>query len=277
MLQKTGRYFIVLYLGLLFTAPSFSLANQPSQALIEQSTLTKITKRKTLRVGFDTFVPWAMKNKQGEFIGFEVDVAKRFAKDLGVKIEMVPTAWGGIVPALLVGKFDVLIGGMSIRADRAKQVAFSMPYYYTGQSLVAHKKKAGALKSMADYNSADVSIAVRMGTTSQKAAKKLFPKAKILAFEKEPQALQELMLGRVHAFMASVPLPVQEATKHADKFFLPFDTTLTKEPIAFAMRQGDPVFENYVNSWIYQVTNEGWIEERYNYWFNSIKWKGQVE
>ena len=42
-----------------------------------------------------TFVPWAMRNKQGELIGFEIDVAKRLAEDSGLKVEFVPTAWDG--------------------------------------------------------------------------------------------------------------------------------------------------------------------------------------
>lgn len=64
----------------------------------------QIKERGTLRVGMSTFVPWAMRNKQGELIGFEIDVAKRLAQDSGLKVEFVPTAWDGIIPALLAKK-----------------------------------------------------------------------------------------------------------------------------------------------------------------------------
>ncbi|MGR5488551.1 transporter substrate-binding domain-containing protein, partial [Vibrio alfacsensis] len=73
--------------------------------------LDKINERGTLRVGMSTFVPWAMRDKQGDLIGFEIDVAKRLAEDSGWKVEFVPTAWDGIIPALLAQKFDVIIGG----------------------------------------------------------------------------------------------------------------------------------------------------------------------
>ncbi len=63
--------------------------------------IEKIKERGTLRVGMSTFVPWAMRNKQGELIGFEIDVAKRLAADSGLKVEFVPTAWDCIIPALL--------------------------------------------------------------------------------------------------------------------------------------------------------------------------------
>ena len=53
-----------------------------------------------MKVGLGIFVPWAMKDKQGELVGFEIDVAKSIAEELGVEIEFIPTAWDGIIPAL---------------------------------------------------------------------------------------------------------------------------------------------------------------------------------
>jgi polar amino acid transport system substrate-binding protein len=70
------------------------------QELTRQSTIARAVDRGVLKVGFSTFVPWAMKDKQGEFIGFEVDVARRLAADLGLEVQFVPTKWSGIIPAL---------------------------------------------------------------------------------------------------------------------------------------------------------------------------------
>jgi polar amino acid transport system substrate-binding protein len=92
-------------------------AGELQMQLTKESTLEQIMKRGVLRVGMDTFVPWAMKSKTGEFVGFEIDVARQLAEDMGVKVEFVPTKWAGIIPALLTGKFDVIIGGMGIRPN----------------------------------------------------------------------------------------------------------------------------------------------------------------
>ena len=70
----------------------------------ETPNLDKINERGSLRVGMSTFVPWAMRNKQGDLVGFEIDVAKRLAEDSGWKVEFVPTAWDGIIPSLLSKK-----------------------------------------------------------------------------------------------------------------------------------------------------------------------------
>ncbi len=99
-----------------------------------------------------TFVPWAMKDKTGKLVGFEIDVATQLAKDMGVEVEFVPTSWSGIIPALLTGKFDVIIGGMGITPKRNLKVNFSNPYDYTGMSLIAHKKKAAGFKTLDDFN-----------------------------------------------------------------------------------------------------------------------------
>jgi len=93
----------------------------------------------------DTFLPWAMKDKNGELVGFEIDVARRLAADMGVKVEFVPTKWAGIIPALLTGKFDVVIGGMGIQTKRALKVNFSIPYDYSGMALVAIGQKQQVL------------------------------------------------------------------------------------------------------------------------------------
>jgi len=262
---------------LLLASAGPARAGEITRQLTEDSTLITIMERGVLRVGFDTFVPWAMKDKTGKFIGFEIDVAERFAKDLGVDIEMVPTAWKGIIPALLAGKFDLLIGGMSIRADRAQQVYFSVPYYYSGQAMVASKAKAAGLKTIEDYNSPDVIIAARTGTTAQKAVETYFPKAQKKLFDKEPLALQELLSGRAHAFVSMAPLPAQEAVNNPDKLFVPLSQNLTNEPNGIAMRKGDPDLLNYVDSWIAQVRGEGWIQERYHYWFQTMDWKSRIE
>ena len=116
-------FVLVLGLGL---GGSVSAGKLQSQ-LTQESTLEQIMKRGALRVGMDTFVPWAMKDKTGKFVGFEIDVARQLAEDMGVKVEFVPTKWAGIIPALLTGKFDVLIGGMGIRTKRALKVNFTIP------------------------------------------------------------------------------------------------------------------------------------------------------
>jgi len=252
-------------------------AGEIQQKLVEESALEQVMRRGILRVGMSTFVPWAMKDKTGELIGFEIDVAKRLAEDMGVKVEFVPTKWAGIIPALLTGKFDVIIGGMSVQPGRNIKVNFSIPYDYTGMSMVAHKELAAGFDSLADFNDPEVTIAVRLGSTAASAAKKFMPEAKLRMFDDESQAYQELLNGNAHAVVGSAPTPAFYAIKNPEKTFLPLEDTFTKEPIGFAVKKSDYDTLNFFNNWIRLVQAEGWLKERKDYWFGTQDWESKIK
>lgn len=253
-------------------------ASDVRQELSQQSTLEKVISKNKLRIGFSTFVPWAMKDKKGGYTGFEIEVARQLAEDMGVEAQFVPTKWSGIIPALLTGKFDVIIGGMGITPQRNLKVNFSDPYEFTGMSILANKKQAGGKMGLDAYNSADVTVVARIGTTAAAAAKKFLPKAQIRLFDDEGQALQEVLNNRATALVASQPFPEFQSLKYADKLFLPLaGKTFTKEPIGFAIGKGDVDFLNYLNNWIRVKNADGWLQERYDFWFTTQEWKSQVE
>jgi polar amino acid transport system substrate-binding protein len=268
---------LTTFVILLLCITGFSHAATIQQEISAASTIETVKKRGVLKVGMDIFQPWAMKDKNGKLIGFEIDVATRLAEDMGVKVEFLPTAWSGIIPALLTGKFDVIIGGMGITPQRALQVNFTQPYDYTGMGIVAHKKLAAGFDSLEDFNKPEVQIAVKLGTTAAAAAKKFLPQAKLRMFDTEPQAYQELRNGNVHAVIGNAPRPAYEAVDYSDTLFLPVQGTFTREPIGFAMRKGDPDTLAFFNSWITVATLEGWLEERHAYWFGGKEWQSQVE
>ena len=257
----------------------FTLAGVPGvfAADSRDSVVEQVIQRGVLRVGMSTFVPWAMKDKTGELIGFEIDVARRLAEDMGVKVEFVPTKWSGIIPALLTGKFDVIIGGMGILPSRNLKVNFTNPYDYTGMSLVASKKMAAGMTGIEAFNKTGVVIAARLGSTAVTATKKYLPKAEIRMFDDEAQAYQEVINGRVHAVVGSAPTPAFQAIKYPDKLFLPIDGTFTREPIGFAVRKGDVDTLNYFNNWIGYVEAEGWLKDRKSYWFETKEWESQIQ
>ncbi|KLN66745.1 transporter substrate-binding domain-containing protein [Vibrio sp. VPAP30] len=258
---------ITALLGLAISLPSLAS---------ETPNLDKINDRGTLRVGMSTFVPWAMRNKQGELIGFEIDVAKRLAKDSGWQVEFVPTAWDGIIPALLAKKFDVIIGGMSITPERSKSVLFSAPYSHSGVQVAANKELADGFSELSDFNSRRVKIAARRGAFTVQVARETFPKAKILQFDDDAQAFQEVLNGNAHAVIASSPKPEHEAVKNSDKLFIPFTERLSKGNEAFAVRLGEADKEAFFNSWIQARTQDGWLKERYEYWFSTLDWQDQI-
>ena len=240
--------------------------------------LDDIIRRGTLKVGLSTFVPWAMLDKNGELVGFEVDVAKQLAADMGVEVEFIQTKWSGIIPALLTGKFDIIIGGMSVTPERNISVNFSDAYEYSGQSIVANKDRAGGYTSLEDFNKPDIVLAARTGSTSVTAIEQFLPEAELRQFDDEPQGVQELLNGRVDAWVSSFPFPQLQAQKYPDKLYIPIDPEIFRdEPISFAVRKGEHDFMNFLNNWITLKWSDGFLDSRYRYWFMSEDWMSQVD
>jgi polar amino acid transport system substrate-binding protein len=266
---------IVLVCVFVLSLAASTSAGEIQRKLAAESAVEQIAKRGVIKVGMDVFVPWAMKDKKGELIGFEIDIAKKFAADMGVKIEFVPTKWSGIIPALITGKFDVLIGGMTITTQRNLKINFTRPYYFTEQGLMAHKKKAAGFK-VSDFNSPNVTIAARLGSTAAVAAKQQFPKAKLRLFDDEPAAVQELRNGNVHAMVSAQPLPSSMASEYPDTIMV-YDEVMMLEAIGIGVRKSDNDTLNLINNWIEINRNNGWIQGRYAYWFKSRDWKSLIE
>jgi polar amino acid transport system substrate-binding protein len=241
--------------------------------------IADIQKRGTLKVGMSTFVPWAMRDKKGDLIGFEIDVASKVAADMGVEVEFVPTAWSGIIPALLAKKFDVIIGGMSITPQRNLTVNFTTPYAHSGQMMAANTKLASNYKTMDDYNQASVTIACRRGATPCKAAQKLFPKSTLRQFDDDAQAFQEVVNGNAHAMISSAPKPRFWSEAYPNDVFVAFDgENLTRGNEGFALRKGDADAMNFFSNWIVVNTSSGWLKERHDFWFkNRSGWKDMVK
>ena len=268
----------LISVGMIVGATNVASADSARQSLSSDSVLEQIKKRGTLRIGLSTFVPWAMRDKKGDLIGFEIDVGKRVAADMGVEVEHIPTAWDGIIPALLAGKFDVIISGMSITMKRNLTVNFTHPYANTGYILVASTAMAQkkGLKTLEDYNSSDITIATRRASTGAIAAQKNFPKAKLIYFDDGTMGIQEAANGKVDATTSTPPKAAYDIEKRPGKLFVVDKALMSPTREAFAVRKGDPDVLNWFNNWIDNVKASGWLQERHAYWFTTREWADQL-
>jgi len=240
------------------------------------SMIEEVKRRNTLRVGMSTFVPWAFRNRAGELIGYEIDVANRLAQDMGVRAEFVPTAWDGIVPALLAGRFDAIIGGMSITPARNLSANFTNAYSATGVDMAASRRLADGMTTLDAYNRPNVTIAGRRGTSAIVAAQRLLPRATIRQFDDDAQSILEVVNGRAHAMVGTIPRPLFATLDNPDALFRPFAQPMVRQADAMAVRKSDPDALNFLDNWILQRQLDGWLEERQTYWFGGREWRDQV-
>lgn len=240
------------------------------------SVLEEVQERGTLRVGLGLFEPWSACNADGELIGFEIDVAKRVAADMGVEIEFARTNWNYIISELIAEQFDVIISGMTILPERNLRVNFTSPYNSSGVYLVANTEQTAALATLADFNSSDVTIATRRGASSVVFVENTFPDAMLLLFDTPTAVLQAVVAGDAHAAAAFATTRTTWVEAHPETLNLPFEEPFASEVGAIAVRKGDLDTLNFFNTWIAANTASGWLEQRSQYWFQTREWADQV-
>ena len=93
-----------------------------------------------IRIGTEgAYPPWNSKDASGKLIGFEVELAWTLCRYIGQQCEIVEQDWDGMIPALIMRKFDAIMAGMSITAERQKAISFSQGYADEVASLAVMK------------------------------------------------------------------------------------------------------------------------------------------
>jgi polar amino acid transport system substrate-binding protein len=265
---------VLAAIGFLFATSVFGADIE----LAKKSTIEEILKRGELRVGFESgYVPFEMTNKKGEFIGFDMDFGRLLAKSMGVKFVPVNTAWDGIIPALVTGKFDIIMGGMTITQERNLKVNFAEPYIVVGQTILLNKKHENEVKSYKDLNNPKFILTSRMGTTGEQAIKKYIPKATYKGFESEAEAGLEVINGKADALVYDLPFcGFLYGSQGKDKTVF-LNEPFTYQPLAWAINRGDPDFLNYLNNFLRQTKGDGFYDRMYKKWITGTKWKAELE
>ncbi len=246
-------------------------------ALWEQSTLNKIIQRGELRVGLEAgYMPFEMKNKKGQIVGFDVDMAKAMAKAMGVKLKLVNTAWDGIIPALLTDKFDIIMSGMTITAERNLQVNFAKPYIIIGQTILIRKDLEGTIRTYSDLNDPKYTITSKLGTTGNIAVEKHLSKAQARMFETEADGALEVINGKADAFVYDLPYNAIYYAQNQEKLAM-LAKPFTYEPLGWAVRKGDPDLMNWLNNFMRQIEGDGTYDRIMAKWFKSDRWLKEVQ
>lgn len=241
-----------------------------------ESTLNEILSSGELKFCFESgYVPFEMTDKNGRYVGFDIDIAKQMANSINVKFVPVNTAWDGIVPALKTGKCD-FIGGMTITPERNLNVNFADPYIEVGQTILLSPKLANSIHSYRDLNNAKYTVATQMGTTGAEAVNKYLSKAKIDLYDTSADAALQIANGQADAFVYDFPYNAMYEAHHQGQV-IHLDKSFTFEPLGWAIRQGDPDFLNFLNNYLRQIKGDGTYQRIYDKWLKSDKWLNDIQ
>jgi polar amino acid transport system substrate-binding protein len=258
--------FLVMPIVFAFSSPAFSGEAQTSPG----STMDTILKRGKLIVGLTPgYVPLIWQDEKGNLVGFDVDMAKEMAKAMNVGLDLVSTPWADIIPALIAKKFDIIMSGMTITQERNLQVNFSDPYIVAGQTVLLGKQYAEAVKSCGDLNDQKYTVTSMSGSTGEQTVKRLLPKAAYRPYPTQETAALAVLNGQASAFVYDWPYCASFYAQRGREKLIFLDTPLTYEPLAWAVRKGDPDFLNWLNHFLRQVKNDGRYLDMYNRWLRA--------
>lgn len=210
--------------------------------------------------------PMTMKDPAtNSYKGYDIDVMTELAKDLGVKLELVPTDWKTLVSGVTSGKYH-MTGSASVSPSRAKAAGYSNSYFSLATVPLTLTKNLDKFKDWADLDKSSVTVAATLGTTQEKQVKQFFPNAKYKIVEAPARDFQEVLAGRADAHITSNVEAYKLIVKYPQMAIVPVSAPKAPTPIAMLLPQADQVWINYVNTWIALKTERGFFAELGRKW-----------
>jgi cyclohexadienyl dehydratase len=267
MLRKLSKFGAALFGVAVLLLPWLAQA----QTAGGQSALDSILASGKLRFGTTSdWNPMTMRDPaNNERIGFDIDVAKALAADLGVEVEFVPTTWKTIVAGVASGAYD-MTGSASVTVGRAKTAGYTQPYLALATVPVTLAANADKFQSIDDINQEGVRVAVTAGTSQQFQAPNLFPKATIIKVEAPARDFGEVLAGRADVSITS-NVEANTLVKRFDQLAIVPAKPAFPTLIAMLTPRDDQAWINYLNHWIAIKKELGFFDEL------QAKWMGGGE
>ncbi|MGC9529031.1 MAG: basic amino acid ABC transporter substrate-binding protein [Candidatus Bipolaricaulaceae bacterium] len=190
------------------------------------------------------FPPFSFIDESGAPAGFDVDVIRWIAAEMGFEVQIVPVDWDAIIPTLLAGNIDLIASGMTITAARQERVAFTDPYWSVDLAVVVRQTGLEGEPvpelTLFEAGRPGRKIGVQRGTTSQDWLEKNVVDAgidiELVLYENFLLALEDLLIGRLDAAVMDEPTA---RTGITDRPLTIVGTINTGEIYGYAVRKED--------------------------------------
>lgn len=234
--------------------------------LAKARTLDQILSAKQIAVGVNpTLPPLGEFNEKNQIDGFDVDISKKLAEMLGVKLDIVKVSSPDRIPFVSTGKVDFVMGGMTRTPDRAQVIDFTVPVTTEVLSVLTTASKP--YKTWEDLNSDKVQLVEVRGTTPIPFIKQHLPKAKLLLLNNYPDVIRALAQGRGDAMI--------DVIGYMGRYMKNYnvDWKILKQPIGavdydcIGVAKGNDSLRRWLNVALYSLEQSGFIAKTYKKWF----------
>lgn len=234
-------------------------------SLLSADKLEEIKQRGFIKAGIKyDFEPFGFINKNKEVVGFDIDLLKYIADDLGVDIKFEQVTSKTRIPMVQKGQVDIVAASMTHKVSRDEKIDFSISYFFDGQSFLVRKN----LKIREPEDLAGKKIGAIQGATSGQNLKNRVPNAKIVYFQEYPQALEVLKKGKIDGITTDLVWCNVQA-KQSKGTFKVAGGTISLEPYGMGVPENESNFLDAVNFSLQNSVKDGSYKQLYEKWFGK--------
>jgi ABC-type amino acid transport substrate-binding protein len=201
------------------------------------------------------FPPMETFDEQGNFIGIDIEIAKKIAESLGVKAELKQIEWQDIFDTLIADEVDILISGITITPERAEKMAFSNPYFNAGQVIVIHKDEQEIITEVKNLNNRI--LGAQEGTTGYAEAKDI--SNDVIGYIDYSEAKQGLLNREIEAIIVDYPVAISLVKGQNNMIIVgePF----TQEFYGIAVQKENEMLLEKINETLVNLKKSGQLDQ----------------
>lgn len=251
----------------------FAGANHPAG----EDCVHRIIESGRLRVGISGVQPpLNMKNKAGQLIGLDVDLARALAQAMNLELVLIERPFDELITGLEASDFDLVISSLTITPARNARVAFAGPYLISGASLLTRRDLVDDLGGIEALDSADRTWAALSGSTSEALIREAFPNARLVTTDDLPAIIAEVQSGEIDGVIGDLPYVRFELARRPDSGLALLPSPLTTEPIGVALPPNSPLFANLVQNYLNTLEYTGQLIRLKARWLSGGDWLSEL-
>ncbi|BDH45372.1 cystine ABC transporter substrate-binding protein [Salmonella enterica subsp. enterica serovar Choleraesuis] len=241
------------------------MAGASMNAMAADNLLNQVKERGSLRVGLEgTYPPFSFQDENGKLDGFEVEFAEALAKHMGIKADLKPTKWDGMLAALDSKRVDVVINQVTISDERKKKYDFSTPYTVSGIQALVKKQNENTIKTAADLKGKKVGVG--LGTNYEHWLRENVPGVDVRTYDDDPTKYQDLRIGRIDVILVD-RLAALDLVKKTNNTLAAAGAPFSHLVSGVALRKGNPELLAAIDNAIAAMQKDGTLKQLSEKWF----------
>ncbi|MBW4829179.1 MAG: transporter substrate-binding domain-containing protein [Clostridiaceae bacterium] len=233
---------------------------------VEDNSLEKIKKKGKLVLGTSADYPpfefHTIVDGKDEIVGFDIEIAKYIADELGVELEIKDMEFDKLLGGLSTGMLDIVVAGMNPDPEREKEANFTDIYYEANLSVLVNKEDATQINKLEDLNGK--SIGVQIGTTQEKFAKTEIKDADVKSLSTNPDIAMNLKTKKIDCAIMEAPVAESFANSN-ENLMVVDDLTIDSgsDGVAIAVKKGNDELTVKLNEILAEAKDKGLMDK----WF----------